>query len=718
MKEDPSAKVQQNFIHKTRDSKLLCKPPKKELFELPQSPDCHSSLSSLIALYLQENQELIAIIPPWFFQRILLVQVLDLSHTSIKSLPNSLPKLGALRKLLIRGCQLLMELSPQVGQLEKLEQLDLDETQIMNLPIDIGKLLCLRHLRVSFYPICGKNKSKWKILIHPETISNLSQLTDLCIDVDPADKRWDDSVEVVVKEVCNLKALRTLILYIPELQLLQYMSSIYPSLSRFRFTVGRIRRRIISRVPEEVEAKFRNWDKCFKFVNECDQMRTIIDEEMHCEGNEDDLSVKNVLGSLEYLSIYYMENLEAICRGPTRYGCMSKLKLLGLHTCPQLSIVFSHPLLENLVNLEELLLQDCPLVTSLVSDTYVKPMLSYEFLPSLKRLLLLYLPQLVTISNGLLIAPNLESIAFYNCPKLKRISKSELSSKTLKIIKGECQWWEDIKWNETEWGNRPDYLMRIFSPINNEEEVMTQIAKDGFSFEAKAMIQNESQQQLGRSSGDVYSKRDQQPHKSLAMASDMKKNSHDAAKKKLMREEIERNRRQEMATLYSSLQNLLPPECIKGKRSKSDHLNGAISYIKDLQKRIEKLSARRDELKKLFSNESSPSNVVVRQSLDGLEVVMTNTGIGAQALSLSRVLQLLLEDGLNVVSCISTRIDGGFVHTIQCEANNMKSVDVHIPGLLERKLHEEISSLTQISPPQYICNTLPFARLFSCSKNI
>ncbi|OMO70009.1 hypothetical protein COLO4_28825 [Corchorus olitorius] len=556
-----------------------------------------------------------------------------------------------------------MELSPQVGQLEKLEQLDLDQTQIMGLPIDIGKLLCLRHLRVSFYPICGKNKSKWKILIHPETLSNLSQLTDLSIEVDPADKRWDDSVEVVVKEVCNLKSLRSLSLYIPEFQLLEYMSSLYPSLSRFRFTVGRIRRRIISRVPQEVESEFRNWDKSFKFVNgenipieikgvlrcsdsffldrhatatnlwtefgienmlrlkfcllaECDQMRTIIDEEMHCEGNENDLSesnAKNVLGSLEYLSIYYMENLRTICRGPTRYGCMSKLKFLGLHSCPQLSIVFSLSLLENLINLEELILEDCPLVTTLVSDTSVKPMMSYEFLPSLKRLLLLYLPQLVTISNG-------------------------------------------------------------------------------------------------GSSGDVYSNRGQQPQKFLAMASDKKENSHDDSKKKLMRKEIERNRRQEMASLYSSLRSLLPLECIKGKRSKSDHLNGAISYIKDLQKRIEKLSARRDELKRLYSNidqgssnESSPSNVVVRQSLDGLQVVVIiNTGLGAQALSLSRVLRLLLEDGLNVVSCISTRIDGGLVHTIQCEANNMKSVDVHIPGLLEHKLHEEISSLTQISPPPYV----------------
>ncbi|GMJ05823.1 hypothetical protein HRI_004251500 [Hibiscus trionum] len=68
----------------------------------------------------------------------------------------------------------------------------------------------------------------------------------------------------------------------------------------------------------------------------------------------------------------------------------------------------------------------------------------------------------------------------------------ELSSKTLKIIKGECQWWGDMNWNETEWGSRPDYLMRIFFPIDNEKNLMTQLVEGGHLLEAT--IQNGSQQ--------------------------------------------------------------------------------------------------------------------------------------------------------------------------------------------------------------------------------
>ncbi|KAK6271254.1 hypothetical protein POUND7_008352 [Theobroma cacao] len=506
----------------------LSKPPKEEelvgkeidlmdnkVSELPESPNC----PSLIVLRLQRNYDLGAL-PPLFFQRMPLLQLLDLSNTSIKSLPKSLPKLVALKKLFLRGCKLFMKLSPQVGKLDNLEELDLDETQIINLPVDIGRLVKLRLLKVSFYGHTNFSKRKLQsnLVLHPETISNLSQLTELSIDVDPSDKRWDDSVEAVVKGVCNSKGLRSLSLYLPKVQLLDFISLIYPSLTRFRFILGYDKRRIISRVPHEAEAEFRKWDRCLKFVNgenipiqirqvlkisasffldrhanamnlsefgnenlkmlkccllaECNEMETIID------GSElDPGSAENVLESLQYLSLYYMKNLRSIWKGPLRYGCMSKLKFLALHTCPKLRNIFSHTLLQSFVSLEEFILEDCPKVASLVSHESVKP-ISDTCLPTLKRLFLLYLPELVSIFNGLFIAPKLERIGFYNCPKLKCLSKRELSSKQLKMIKGESQWWEDIEWNETEWGTRPDYLMHIFSPVKNEEDVMTELAQD------------------------------------------------------------------------------------------------------------------------------------------------------------------------------------------------------------------------------------------------
>ena len=45
---------------------------------------------------------------------------------------------------------------------------------------------------------------------------------------------------------------------------------------------------------------------------ECNKMETIIDGERHCEGNEDYSVENDVLRSLEYLGIYYMDNLRSM----------------------------------------------------------------------------------------------------------------------------------------------------------------------------------------------------------------------------------------------------------------------------------------------------------------------------------------------------------------------------------------------------------------------
>ncbi|GLT49303.1 hypothetical protein SLA2020_228690 [Shorea laevis] len=179
------------------------------------------------------------------------------------------------------------------------------------------------------------------------------------------------------------------------------------------------------------------------------------------------------------------------------------------------------------------------------------------------------------------------------------------------------------------------------------------------------------------------------------MNQDRQNMSKDSEKKKMMHRDTERQRRQEMAALCASLRSLLPLEYIKGKRAVSEHVDGAVNHIKDLQKRTEELSVKRDELKKLSgfeeasSRNSLPTSSVVRPCFGGFEV-MISTGIGVQALRLSRVLKLLLEEGLDVVNCISTKVDGGFIHTIQSQViNDLTSVDAYT---LQQKLNEEVPS--------------------------
>ncbi|GKV32101.1 hypothetical protein SLEP1_g40729 [Rubroshorea leprosula] len=445
------------------------------------------------------------------------LQVVDLSYTSIKSLPaSSITKLVALQKLILRHCELFMELPPQVGEIQNLEVLDLDGTEILDLPEQTGMLSKLKILRVSFYGYMNSGKRlRQKALINPGTISALSQLTELSIDANPDDERWNEVVETVIEEACSLKTLECLILYLPNVESLgkrrigSTSLSYYP-LPAFRFIIGQHRQRSISRVPKEVEAHFQEWKRCLKFVKgkdipsemkknmqrlelcllvECNEIQNVISCVESYEEEADmleDYTINSesgggshsaqvaVLPNLQYLHIYSLKNLVSIWRTPTNdKQCLSGLKFLGLHTCPKLRVIFSSVLLANLGKLEVLVVKDCPEVTqvvSLSSNESVDPLGSY--LPSLRRVSLLYLPKLVSISSRFQIAPKLEKIGFYNCPKLKGLSKGEMSSGDLKIIKGESKWWEAMKWKKSD---QLDHLQSIFCPITREKDVMTQM---------------------------------------------------------------------------------------------------------------------------------------------------------------------------------------------------------------------------------------------------
>lgn len=455
-----------------------------------------------------------------------LLRELDFSDTNIKLLPESLPALVALQKLILKRCPLLMELPPQIGKLPNLEMLDLDETQVFYLPQEVGGLSKLKFLRVSFYGYKNRGmKLRQKALIHPKTISSLSQLVELSIDVNPDDSRWYDVVGYVIQEACSLDKLQSVTLYVPDVEILEKRKpgstslSCYP-LHKFRLTVGHHKQRYMSTVPKKFEAHFQEWEKCVKFVKgekipnemkkllehtkalyldrhanatslsdfgienlqvlefclleECGQIETILDGGKSSEGS--------ALLNLEYLHIYLLESLVTIWRNPNNHHSLSRLKVLALHECLKLTAVFSVPLLHNLKELEVLTVDDCPEVISLVSLPMPNDVPPFDyanvhhFLPKLKTLLLLWLPNLVTISSGLSIAPKLENMGVYDCPKLESISTMELSSDSLEVIKGEKKWWEALKWDESEWESiKIGYLHSIFSPIQIERDVMSQM---------------------------------------------------------------------------------------------------------------------------------------------------------------------------------------------------------------------------------------------------
>ncbi|KAK7343639.1 hypothetical protein VNO77_12542 [Canavalia gladiata] len=170
--------------------------------------------------------------------------------------------------------------------------------------------------------------------------------------------------------------------------------------------------------------------------------------------------------------------------------------------------------------------------------------------------------------------------------------------------------------------------------------------------------------------------------------------------KKMVHREIERQRRQEMATLHASLRSLLPLDFIKGKRSISDQMNQTVNYINHLQNNIKQLSDKRDELKKKLSNHHNlqlqshdetnhASSCFTFHHNNGTVGIEITGGFQEKTLPLSKLLELVLEEGLEVVACLSTQVNGRLLHTVQCQVNNCDSVDL---SELRRKFSNVIPS--------------------------
>ncbi|OWM84847.1 hypothetical protein CDL15_Pgr027634 [Punica granatum] len=180
-----------------------------EVTELPESPRC----PILKALYLHRNCKL-RTIPISFFEYMPALQVLNFSRTRIKTLPDS-----------------LFSDSNSEG-----------------------------------------DKGKSNALIPEGTISALSQLEELSIDVDPENERWERAVGASVNDIRGLKMLNTAKLYFPYVEHLMNFNWYSTPIERFEFTVGRHAKRIMSRFPQDLQYELEQWDRCLKYMNDLEEI--------------------------------------------------------------------------------------------------------------------------------------------------------------------------------------------------------------------------------------------------------------------------------------------------------------------------------------------------------------------------------------------------------------------------------------------------------------
>ena len=98
----------------------------------------------------------------------------------------------------------------------------------------------------------------------------------------------------------------------------------------------------------------------FCVLQECNEIEAIVNANDADDGDF-------ILQSLEYLSVHYMKNLRSIWKGRPLGNSLLFLKVLALYSCPKLTTIFAFDLIQDLENLEELLVEDCPEINCLIS---------------------------------------------------------------------------------------------------------------------------------------------------------------------------------------------------------------------------------------------------------------------------------------------------------------------------------------------------------------
>ncbi|XP_057781400.1 putative disease resistance RPP13-like protein 1 [Salvia miltiorrhiza] len=439
----------------------------KDLHELPEKPNYPNSL----ILLLQRNKRL-SLIHRSFFDTMPDLSFLDMSDTKIRNLPSSLFELSKLKVLLLRNCICLEELPHEIGKLRRMEALDLSGTELYELPDEISELTLMRSLQLSFYG--PDDESEYddlpSRLVSPSFLSELKGIEALSVSVHPEDQRWTKTVADMIKDVSRLERLSYLHFYFPQVETFESFIQTSPawkkqSLRKFELTVGQNVKRIASRVPDEVESLFSREERCLRYVNgdkvlpliksalthvtsfyldhhtetrslsefdnsnfdglkfclvrECPKMQAILDEE----------NAGSAFPCLEYLGIYFLWELKQvwkpapqagrvkrIFKTPTPLRSFEALRFLIISTCPKLCFILRESMLQCFAKLEELIVEDCERVEEIIKKENEKVKYENNALPSLRKLELRYLPELVGLGCGIRLSK--EEISVYGCPKL------------------------------------------------------------------------------------------------------------------------------------------------------------------------------------------------------------------------------------------------------------------------------------------------------------
>ncbi|EOY13641.1 LRR and NB-ARC domains-containing disease resistance protein, putative [Theobroma cacao] len=456
---------------------------RNHIVEIPcdTSPKCQR----LSTLFLSENRDL-ARIADSFFLYMHSLKVLDLSHTKITNLPNSISDLENLTALYLQYCPELRYL-PSLAKIGALRELDLSYSGLKDAPQGIEMLTSLRYLNL-FYSdlevlpvgilpklsslqcliVCGRSKP-FKV-VKPAELASLrklesfgGQMFDL-LDYHLYVKSLDGMPSKYHLQVGTHKRLK----------LLEMPENYYNRIVKIEGISGEGEEDLV--LPNDVE---------FFTLKRCNSLGSLIDvlssnkEIVHRTGNtkpdgDECVLLASSSRSCSRLQPDKIEDSQFVVSSSSipSPGTFSFLILIKIQSCSNLRNLFKPGLQPRFPNVKEIAIYDCCQMEEIVAATTEeygegiseegssnrKGMTYLFYLPKLKALTLSKLPELKSICRGLMTCDSLVYITVSCCPKLKRLPLALplLHGKpspppNLKVINvQDKRWWRSLEWNHQE----------------------------------------------------------------------------------------------------------------------------------------------------------------------------------------------------------------------------------------------------------------------------
>ncbi|KAJ4970016.1 hypothetical protein NE237_003115 [Protea cynaroides] len=152
--------------------------------------------------------------------------------------------------------------------------------------------------------------------------------------------------------------------------------------------------------------------------------------------------------------------------------------------------------------------------------------------------------------------------------------------------------------------------------------------------------------------------------------------SHQHSSSKTDRKTVERNRRNQMKTLFSELNSLIPNQNSKNPMQLPDQLDEASNYIKSLQVKLHRMKEKKDQLimgiEKLSNSMSGGKMVRLRspqidiREMGSALVVNLISGFDSQCI-FYEIIRVLQEEGAEIFNASFSAVNNLFYHTIHSQ---------------------------------------------------